>query len=314
MVAVAINQFRIPRIVADTSEMSVEDWRELRRIGLGGSDAAGAVGLSRYASPISVYFSKVSEIADIEDSEKMEAGRKLEPVIAEWFAEKTGKHVVRQPYMYQHPEYDWMLANVDFGIYGENAGLECKNTSYENDKDWEEGIIPDEHYLQCNHYMAVTGADRWYIVYLVDGWKLRWVVIERDEDLIQTLIEQEKYFWENYVVPKQPPAFDGSASATALLKKLYPSEDGELEPAEIPDEFDNLWEEQTELGKQITALDKRRTEIKNQICALIGNGAVGMSSGYTYTWKTQERKGYTVEPTSYRVLRGKKNAAAKVAK
>lgn len=311
MIATAINQFKIPRILADTSDMSVAEWRETRRNGLGGSDAAGALGLSRYSSPITVYFSKVSDLADIEDTEKMEAGRKLEPIIAEWFAEKTGKHIVRQPYMYQHPEHDWMLANVDFGIYGENAGLECKNTAYELDKDWEEGIIPDEHYLQCNHYMAVTGAERWYIVYLVEGWKLRWVVIERDEDLIQTLIEQEKFFWETYVVPQQPPAFDGSASATALLKKLYPSEEAGAEPAEIPDELDALWEEQAELGKQATAIEKRRAEIKNQICSYIGGSVLGLSSGYTYTWKTQERSGYTVEPTSFRVLRAKKNKAAK---
>lgn len=304
MIATRDNLFTLPEIVANTEHMGLTEWRQMRKAGLGGSDAAGAIGLSRYASPITVYFDKTEDGVEREDSEKMEAGRRLEPVIAEWFAEKSGKKVIRQPYMYRNLEHPWMLANVDFGIEGENAGVECKNTSFE--KDWEDGLVPDEYFLQCNHYMAVTGADRWYLVYLVSGWKLRWVTIERNEDLIQTLIKQEGDFWHNYVVTRTLPAFDGSNAATELLKKMYPHEISEdHEPAEIPDDFEDLWQEENAITKQMGEMEKRKKEIRNQICSLIGERSSGMSARYIFTWTTQSRKEYMVNATSYRVLRGK---------
>ena len=60
-------------------------------------------------------------------------------------------------------KHSFMYANVDRMIIGENAGLECKTASaYSADK-WKDGHIPESYQLQCHHYMAVTGADAWYI-------------------------------------------------------------------------------------------------------------------------------------------------------
>ena len=62
-----------------------------------------------------------------------------------------------------------MLANVDRLIVGENAGLECKTASaYSADK-WKDGHIPESYEIQCHHYMAVTGADAWYIACVILG-------------------------------------------------------------------------------------------------------------------------------------------------
>lgn len=304
IVPTAINQFRYPHVIADTTDMPMLEWRQIRKNFLGGSDAAPVIGLSRYKSPIGVYFDKTEEAVSDFDSQKMRAGRMMEPIIAAMFAEDTGKHVVRQPFFYAHPEHSFMGANVDFGIYGENAGLECKNSAYR--KDWEDGNVPDEYYLQCNHYMAVTGADRWYLAYLIDGWDFHYTTIERNEKLIETLIAQESDFWYTHILPRNPPAFDGSDSATELLKVMFPSETAGSEPAEIPSDFDCLWVEVDEITKQEKALENRKKEIKNQICAIIGDRSTGMSPNYIFTWNTQERKGFTVEPTSFRVLRGKK--------
>lgn len=44
--------------IADTKKISKEEWVELRRSGIGGSDAAAVVGLNPYNSAYSVYSSR----------------------------------------------------------------------------------------------------------------------------------------------------------------------------------------------------------------------------------------------------------------
>lgn len=301
----AVNQFRFPNVVASTEGMEYEDWKRLRMGFIGGSDAAAVVGLSRFKTPISVYFSKVEELPDTFTEravKKMKMGHVMEPIIAELFAEETGKHVVRQNYFYQHPEHTFMGANIDFGIYGENAGLECKNSA--NTAEWSDGEVPDEYYMQCQHYMAVTGADRWYLAYLLEGWDFQYVTIERNDIIIDNLIQQEADFWNEFVVTRKPPAFDGSQSAKALLKVLYPTETNE-EPIDLPEEFDALWMRENELTKLIKELNTEKEEIRNQISAQIGDSSTGISKRFIFTYKTTTRKAYTVAETSYRQLRGK---------
>ena len=57
---------------------------------------------------------------------------------------------------------------------------------------WKNGQIPIHYELQCHHYMVVTGADCWYIAVLIYGREFKWYRIERDEELINYLIEVER--------------------------------------------------------------------------------------------------------------------------
>ena len=62
-----------------------------------------------------------------------------------------------------------MLADVDRMVVGENAGLECKTASPYMAEQWENGKIPLSYQIQCLHYMAVCGAEAWYIAVLIYG-------------------------------------------------------------------------------------------------------------------------------------------------
>lgn len=309
MIPPSVNQFTFARIVEKTDDMHETEegrlrWLKLRKDYIGGSEAAAALGLSRYQSPIELYYNKTEESVSMEDSERMWAGRMMESTIAQMFADRTFKHVVKQPFFYSHPVHSFMGANIDYGVYAENAGLECKNTT--NRTDFADGKVPDEYYLQCQHYMAVTGASRWYLAYLLDGWRFNYVTIERDEHLINMLIEGQRSMWMNHVVPRVPPSFDGSESAKKVLGLMYPSELAEPhDPVQLPQEVDAMWEEENTITAQIADLESRRNEIRNQIAALIGEKASGLSSKYAFTYKTVNRTGYAVEPRSYRQLRGR---------
>lgn len=105
--------------------MSREEWLDRRRKSIGGSDAAGIVGLSKWASPFSVWADKTGRAPEKEDTEAMRQGRDLEDYVARWM-EETGKRVYRLPAMLYNPLYPFAHADVDSMVMGESAGLECK--------------------------------------------------------------------------------------------------------------------------------------------------------------------------------------------
>ena len=71
-----------------------EDWLKERMAGIGGSDAAAVMGLSKWKTPLDVFLEKRGEIAtDFVDSEPMKWGRLLEPVVRQEYAERSGEVV-----------------------------------------------------------------------------------------------------------------------------------------------------------------------------------------------------------------------------
>ena len=58
------------------------EWLNLRKTGLGGSDAGAVCGLNPYSSPLQVFYDKTSEEVQDKDSESMRQGRDLEEYVA----------------------------------------------------------------------------------------------------------------------------------------------------------------------------------------------------------------------------------------
>ena len=150
--------------LADRREINSEQWRELRRAGIGGSDAAAVLELNPYASPLSVYYDKVAGIQG-EQTLAMEVGRELESFLrrkfTEWMMDAEGHKIQVQevPYILGSPHHPFMLANLD-GQFDHPelgaCGLELKTTGEFNRSAWEEETIPDHCYIQVQHYMAVA--------------------------------------------------------------------------------------------------------------------------------------------------------------
>ena len=78
-----------------TAKMSHEEWLEERRKSIGGSDAAAVIGMSRFASPYTVWMDKTGRLPEKEDTEAMRIGRDLEEYVAKRFEEASGKKVRR---------------------------------------------------------------------------------------------------------------------------------------------------------------------------------------------------------------------------
>lgn len=207
-----------------TKEMTHDEWLEARRIGIGGSDVSAIMGLNAYKSPLSVYLEKIGE-SPLEDTTSEAAfwGTQLEDVIARHYAETNGVKIRRNNHILIHPEYPWMIANIDREAFSDirgHYGVEVKTAGLRNSYLWDDGNVPVPYVLQMQHYMAVTGWDVFVCPALIGGQQYIEREIPRDEAIIATLIEAEGEFWDK-VQRRIPPAWDGSQEASRILQALY---------------------------------------------------------------------------------------------
>ena len=269
-----------------TKGMSREDWLIQRRKTIGGSDAAGIVGLSKWASPFSVWADKTGRAAEKEDTEAMRQGRDLESYVAHRWSEETGKRVYRLHAMLYNPKYPFAHADVDRMVMGENAGLECKTTFSLDLKQFHGVEFPVQYYAQCVHYLAVTGADRWHLAVLAYGRGFFTFVLERNQAEIDALMAAEESFWHQ-VEQDIPPAVDGSDATTTALQEVYPFSQNTTATL-----FgrDTVLQEYMRLKVEKKLLDGRLGEIENTIKADMGEAENGSCGLFNISWKSQTRQ------------------------
>lgn len=187
-----------------------KEFLEARRSGIGGSDVAAILGLSKWRTPLDVYNSKVLEVPENDEmSDAMHFGIVLEDVVAQEFSRRTGKKVQRRNKVYKHKDYPELLANIDRYVIAERAGLECKTSSAWMADQWGESgtdQVPIPYLLQCTHYMSVTGMKKWWVSALIGGNDFRWYPIPYNEDMANHVIEKCREFWNDHVLKKVPPA------------------------------------------------------------------------------------------------------------
>ena len=271
-----------------TKDMSHEEWLEHRRNAIGGSDASSIIGLNPWSSPYTVWADKLGKLPPKDDNEAMRLGRDLEDYVAQRFCEKTGKKVRRENAILYNDDYPFAHANVDRLIVGEDAGLECKTTSVLNLKKFKNGAFPDNYYVQCVHYLMVTGCKKWYLAVLVLGQEFMVFEIERDEEEIAALAKSEAEFWE-YVRTKTPPMVDGNESTTKTISLLYPQSNDEVVGLTA---YNRVLDEYTALSAQIKALEGRRDEAANKVKAFMKESGKGESDRYRVSYGTASRSNF----------------------
>ena len=277
-------------IRVSTKGMTREAWLEARQGSLGGSDAAAVLGVNPYASPYSLWAEKTGRVPEKPDNEAMRLGRDLEDYVVRRWQEKTGKKTRRVNAMLYDPAIPFAHANIDRRVVGENAGLECKTTSVLNLKQFKGGEYPESYYAQCLHYMAVTGAARWYLAVLVMNKGLFCFTVERDEAEISALLRQEEAFWQ-LVQSDTPPQPDGTGATENALRGVFPGGGAAIELTGQ----EALFERYAALTAQKSDTEAELAQIKQTLMAQLGNAEGATCGDWSVCWKTQTRRSLDVE-------------------
>lgn len=254
--------------ILDKRKMTEADWQSYRETqqGIGGSDISIILGINKYKSRFTLWLEMTGQKEkDKVEGDSVEWGNLLEPVIREKFKRATGFKVYQNNFVLQHDQFDWMVANIDGEVIDpamDGRGvLEIKTTHERNKKDWEEGC-PVYYMAQVQWYLAVTGYYYAYIAVLCGGSTFKYFLIERDDYVIDSMIQSAQKFLEQ-VRLRIPPEIGGSKSESEWLAQAFPEAvDEELT---IPPAIEDLALEYHQIQDSIKRLTARCDEIKNKI-------------------------------------------------
>lgn len=278
-------------IEADTRQISRSEWLELRKTGIGGSDAGAILGVNPYRGAYGVWADKLGLLPEAPDNEAMRQGRDFEDYVARRFAEKTGFKIRHEYHMLRSNAHPFMLADIDRRVAGEKTGLECKTSKDLRLARYKNGDFPIEYYAQCLHYLAVTGWDRWHLAVLVYGTDLLTFTIDRVDvaDDIEALIRAEGCFWRDNVQARRSPTPDGLESTGKALLAVHPlATEGAAMDAD--EEADRLMLELIEVKDKIKALERRGDELTNRIKDIMGDNEELRGVSGRATWRNQDRR------------------------
>lgn len=259
-----------------THDLSRDDWLAIRRTGIGGSDAAAAVGLNPYTSALELWLEKTGRADGLprpspdDTTSPAFFGTLLEPIVAAVYTRKTGNRVRKVNAVLRHATIPWMLANIDREVVGvpDVSILECKTAGEHGTRLWRDGV-PEYVQIQVQHQLAVTGKAAGHVAVLLCGQALEVHRIERDDALIGRLIELEARFWK-FVQSDTPPPADGSESADRALRHLYP---GNGETVDFSDDrrLSSVFADLVAVRAEIESRQQIESQLKQAIQYAMGN-------------------------------------------
>lgn len=272
-------------ILVETEGLSREEWLRYRKCGIGGSDVAAILGISKWNSAISLWLDKTNQTNEpVEENEAMQWGTIMEPIIRKHFAEVTGKTVVEVKAMLQHPEHPFMLADVD-GLTTDDEGnpaiLEIKTASEYKRAEWENDI-PSYYQTQVQHYLCVTGVQKAFVAVLIGGNSFKVYEVDADTEIQAMLVAVEKDFW-NKVQNMIRPEMDGSDAAKNLMDSLYHG--GISEEIVMPDEAIEYVDAYIEACAEEDNAKAKKQEASNHIKEIMGDYDKAICLGHSISWK-----------------------------
>lgn len=284
-----------------------------RRAYIGGTDIGAILGISPWASPLSVYLDKTApEKADDKDSLPMRRGLALERFIADEFERAKPGTVTYHPAPIVRTDWGFPAgASIDRYIATiehprtPTAVLECKTAfGFQSARQWqapdplkgiEEGDLPDNYFTQVQWYLAVTGLTWAYGAADTGADRLTIVPIHANEVVQRRLIEAGRAFWQKHVERGVPPEPIGLKADGDALLRMYP--DTIPEPAvTIEDELAEVILSDYLAHKFKAEEEKRQSDTaKQRLQALMGENEQAVVGRWRLTWKKQVRS--TIDTT-----------------
>ncbi len=294
-----------------TVGMDKETWLSIRvLLGIGGSEAATAIGANKYQSAYELWKQKVSDEVEMLEGDYLDWGTGLEDFLRQQYKKLTGnKEVYADDMIRIHPTIDCLYINLD-GIVAkgkkEIGTIEIKTTVRSVYKSWADNPeenpqgIPLYHYAQVQHGLSITGLKWCDLIYgIVDTRRIEIKRIKRDDEYI---LKHETFlagWWNAYVVQNEAPPM-----TVAEFQYIDPIPGSSIEAN--PDMLD-LHKTILEKNRVLLELTKQIKGWKDEMKEFIGESEGLTSVGELIAiYKTVIKKEFTVKEKTYRQLTVKK--------
>lgn len=244
-----------PEYVQGTAE-----WLSLRKTKITATDASVILGVNKWKTPMQLYIEKTTDYEQETPTERMQRGIDLEPVARYAFSLETGIDV--------YPDVvimDFHMASLDGISPCRRHVLEIKCPGPADHAIALSGKVPDHYYAQLQHQMYVCDVPQMYY-YSFDGREGVVVVVKRDDEYIETMLEKEQEFY-NCMINKTPP-------------RIFEERNDEA--------WQNLATKWISVTSQMKELEKQEAQLREQIIWLAGQSS---AKGSGISLSMIERKG-----------------------
>jgi predicted phage-related endonuclease len=267
---------------------------EMRRHGIGGSEIAAVLGLSKFRGPWDVWLSKrhgVDQAANVD----MERGTFLEPALIQWYLARTLKKAAMSAGTVKHARNAIALCTpdlmaLDAGGIGRLVSIKAPRGGW----DWgPEGTdeVPEEYLVQqqwehaiCASFMPVGSLDSTMdLAALVDG-QLRIYPVEADLEVQGWLLESATEWWRRHIIEGVEPELDDGSGARAWLRRKYRGKGGTVRQA-TPQEMALLLALRDAKERVVDAEKQLETATRNIEDAIGEDAGVEADGIGRVTWK-----------------------------
>lgn len=192
-----------------------EQYDRSKEIRLGGSDSPVVLGVSPFKDALTLYHQKRGELPPEPETPAMLRGKYLEPVIADLYAEQTGRTLTQVAEATVHPDFDFIIGHPDRRIVGNRASgtgvLEIKAPGLQVfSRAMREGL-PQYCYVQLQKYIGLEDADFGaFAFFSAERWQLVHFDVERDDELIDMIYRADQDFWQRIQESNPPPAAEAT--------------------------------------------------------------------------------------------------------
>ena len=272
-----------------------EAWLRLRKEGVGGSDVAAIMGLSKWRTPAQVYVDKISDELgdDLSDKPYIRFGNLMEPVVGEEYERQhPGFTVRRVNAVCRSIDRPWAQASLDYEVRDPDRKgwgvLEIKTAR--NADDWADGV-PDYYLTQVTHYMSVTCRSYADVaVFFRDTCEFGFYRIERDEEDIDLVDSAVDTFWNEFVLKRVEPELVGTADEGRMLAELHTPSDGEFATPEDVSAADELIAAYRDACEREKAAKDDKAKAATLLKGIIGDAKGIQTDVARVTWVRSESR------------------------
>lgn len=194
---------------------TTNDWLAWRNAGLGGTDVAAIVGLSPWRTPLDVWREKVGlSMPEHKETPAMRAGKTLEPLIIDLWAERSGGEITHRQVTLELAEWPIARGTIDAIARAGDTDLVVE-AKLSRSSAWADGV-PAHYAAQVHWYLMLTRLERADVAVMLDGMDLSVFTIWADRDLHRDLLARAQEWWARHVEGRTPPDAVTLADARAL--------------------------------------------------------------------------------------------------
>jgi predicted phage-related endonuclease len=317
----AVTAFSEHAFFSGADDSDRDGWLKARQMLVTASEMPALLGIDPRRDALDVYVSKLVPSNDVYHglNDRRTWGKALESGIAteaarayKWYDMRmSGALLVSRELPIIGCTQD---AEVHENIHEDKwCSYEGKTVEVYRAQGWDEetGTMPDHVIAQVQTQLFVTRAPKSIVTCLVGLSKLVRIDMYPDQEFFALIRDAGEDMARRLESLEPPPVSWRSGNA---LKLLYPQENGER--VGLPKEAIDWTRELQSVTQTIKANEERREELRNCIKQAIGCASVGVlpepvDGIAEWSNNTTERGEYTVQASSFRVLRSKKAKATR---